>query len=150
MTIIYQTLMEPGYVLSPNCNTRANELRDSGHKFFDEKYKGHKDTLFDEVQKWFSAWGTDPLNNRFGEDWKRLTRDLLFDDEGNLTFKPQLWGDIRKVILPGLIERVGYVPIPRVEYTDPQLDLVIENLTLQGKNLFPKYVLLFLLTFTRS
>jgi hypothetical protein len=33
---------------------------------------------------------------------------------------------------------VGYVPIPRIEYTDENLDLVVENLTLQGRNLFPK------------
>ena len=33
------------------------------------------------------------------------------------------------------------MPIPRVEYSDDNLDLVIENLTLQGRNLFPKCVL---------
>jgi tryptophanase len=33
---------------------------------------------------------------------------------------------------------VGYIPIPRAEYTDDHLDLVIENLTLSGRNLFPK------------
>lgn len=50
--------------------------------------------------------GDDPLNVRFGEDWKRLTKDLLFDSEGSLKFKPDLWTDIRKVILPGLIDKV--------------------------------------------
>jgi hypothetical protein len=32
------------------------------------------------------------------------------------------------------------VPIPRIEYTDDSFDLVIENLTLSGKNLFPNIV----------
>ncbi|KAL9715568.1 hypothetical protein Ac2012v2_000009 [Leucoagaricus gongylophorus] len=32
---------------------------------------------------------------------------------------------------------VGYIPIPRIEYTDDSLDLVVENLALQGRNLFP-------------
>jgi len=64
----------------------------------------------------------------------------LFDSDGNLTFKPHLWGDIRRVIIPALITHVGYVPIPRIEYTDNMLDLVIENLTLQGQNLFPNIV----------
>ncbi|PPR02713.1 hypothetical protein CVT24_002115 [Panaeolus cyanescens] len=31
---------------------------------------------------------------------------------------------------------IGYVPIPRVQYTDDSSDLVVENLTLQGRNLF--------------
>lgn len=33
--------------------------------------------------------------------------------------------------------QVGYIPIPRVEYTDDEFDLVVENITLQGRNLFP-------------
>ena len=82
--------------------------------------------------------GEDPLNARFGQDWARLTKDLLFDSEGSLKFKPELWRDIRKVILPAVIDKVGYIPIPRVEYTDDSLDLVLENLTLSGRNLFPK------------
>jgi hypothetical protein len=65
---------------------------------------------------------------------------LLFDSEGSLKFKSHLWKDIRKVILPTLIEEVGYIPIPRIEYTDESLDLVVENLTLQGRNLFPNIV----------
>jgi len=44
------------------------------------------------------------------------------------------------VIVPTLIQQVGYVPIPRIEYTDEKLDLVIENLTLQGRNLFPNII----------
>ena len=79
-------------------------------------------------------------SRRFGEDWARLTRDLLFDSEGSLKFKPELWLDIRKVILPSIIDQVGYVPIPRIEYTDEALDLVIENLALSGRNLFPNLV----------
>src|SRR6266403_641348 len=36
--------------------------------------------------------------------------------------------------------QVGHVPIPRIEYTAESLDLVVENLTLQGRNLFPNIV----------
>ena len=92
------------------------------------------------VGDWFKAMGEDPLNKRFGEDWARLTKDLLFDSEGSLKFKPHLWDDVRKVILPTVISEVGYIPIPRIEYTDDALDLVIENLTLSGKNLLPNVI----------
>lgn len=44
--------------------------------------------------------GEDPLNTRFGDDWARLTGDLLFDSKGALKSKPELWGDNRRVILP--------------------------------------------------
>lgn len=154
---IRKVLLEPGYVLEPDCNNHANRLRETGRQFYDEKYKGHFDNLFDSIGTWFKAFGDDPvclfhslsfllidpflqLNKQFGEDWARLTRDLLFDSEGSLKFKSDLWRDIRKVILPTLIDQVGYIPIPRIEYSDDSLDLVVENLTLQGRNLFPNIV----------
>lgn len=36
--------------------------------------------------------------------------------------------------------QVGYIPIPRIKYTDDSLNLVVKNLTLQGRNLFPDIV----------
>ncbi|KAH7912681.1 hypothetical protein BJ138DRAFT_1147826 [Hygrophoropsis aurantiaca] len=136
-SFIRKVLLQAGFVLEDQCNTEGSELRESGRKFWDDKYKSHFDNLFASTGNWFSAMGEDSLNKRFGEDWARLTRDLLFDSEGSLKFKPDLWSDIRKVILPTLVNQVGYVPIPRIEYTDEVLDLVVENLTLQGRNLFP-------------
>jgi len=135
-----KVLLEPGFVLEPQCNNEGRSLRDSGRRFYDEKYRAHFDHLFNTIGNWFKAMGDDPLNSRFGDDWARLTRDLLFDSEGSLKFKPDLWLDIRKVILPTLVEQVGYVPIPRIEYTDDALDLVVENLTLQGRNIFPNII----------
>lgn len=46
------------------------------------------------------------LNKRFGEDWARLTKNLLFDSEGSLAFKSELWQDIRKVFLPKIVDMV--------------------------------------------
>jgi hypothetical protein len=137
---IRKILLDAGFVIEPDSNNQGNALRESGRKFYDDKYKSHFDDLFSTVGNWFKAMGEDPLNKRFGEDWARLTRDLLFDSEGSLKFKADLWSDIRKVILPTLVDKVGYIPIPRIEYTDDSLDLVVENLMLSGRNLFPNVI----------
>ncbi|KXN83436.1 hypothetical protein AN958_01450 [Leucoagaricus sp. SymC.cos] len=139
---VRRVLLESGFVLEPRCNAEGRELRETGRHFYDDKYRYHFDNLFNSVSAWFNAMSEDPLNKRFGEDWARLTKDLLFDSEGSLKFKPELWNDIRKVILPQVIDKVGYIPIPRIEYTDENLDLVVENLTLQGRNLFPNIIAL--------
>jgi len=135
-----KVLLQPGYVLEPQCNGEGREIRENGRSFYDDKYRDHFDNLFRTIGDWFQQMGEDPLNKRFGEDWARLTKDLLFDSEGSLKFKSHLWADIRKVILPTVISQVGYIPIPRIEYTDDSLDLVIENLTLSGKNLLPNVI----------
>lgn len=59
--ISIQVLLEVGYVLQPECNTQASNLRDSGRKFYDEKYKEHFDNLFKNVGDWFKAMGDDPV-----------------------------------------------------------------------------------------
>ncbi len=115
-----KVLLEPGYVLEPKCNSEGCEVRDSGRRFYDEKYKSHFDHLFDSIGTWFSAIGEDPLNKRFGDDWARFTHDLLFDREGSLKFKPDLWMDIRKVIVPSIVDRVRpFLPVfPTNSLTD--------------------------------
>ncbi|KAI0819333.1 hypothetical protein BC628DRAFT_1498440 [Trametes gibbosa] len=137
---VREALLQPGYILEDQSTDRANELRDSGRHFYDDKYKGHFDNLISSVQSWFGAIAEDPLNKQIGNNFAQLAKDLFFDGDGNLKFKPELWADIRQQIIPGFIDQVGYVPIPRIEYTDEAVDLVIENLALSGKNLFPNLI----------
>lgn len=138
---IHAALLEPGFLLDEDSDRQARQLNEEGKHFFEDKYKGHFETFGDETQRFFLAMGDDPLNQRFGEDWKRLTKDLLFDSNGDLSYKPALWNDIRRVVLPSLVSSIGYVPIPRAEYEDKNIELVIENLVLQGENLFPSQML---------
>ncbi|GBE81549.1 hypothetical protein SCP_0312780 [Sparassis crispa] len=137
---IREVLLQPGYVLDEQCNEQASELQENGRRFYDERYKGHFDNLFNALTDWFGAIAQDPLNKRFGNDCARLSKDLLFDIEGSIKYKPELWSDIKQVIFPSLIANIGYLPIPRIEYTDDTLDLVLENLALSGRNLLPNVV----------
>jgi len=137
---VRRCLQEPGYVMKESCDQAGREINESGKKFWNHKYATHRQTLFDEIEKFFTSYADDPLNIRFGSNWKKLTKDLFLDAEGNLKLKPHLWEDVATVIFPSLLKHIGYIPIPRVEYTDSQLDLVIENLTLEGQNLLPNSV----------
>ncbi|GAA5986554.1 hypothetical protein JCM11641_003673 [Rhodosporidiobolus odoratus] len=137
---IRQCLQEPGYIMKDEADRRGRELKETGKRYWDPqngKYSGHKDRFFDEVQNFFTSYADDGLNQRLGESVKSLFTDLIFDSEGNLKYKPHLWKDIRSVILPSIFQQIGYIPIPRAEYTSKEVDLVIENLTLETANLLP-------------
>ncbi|KAJ6447574.1 hypothetical protein C8R47DRAFT_1231379 [Mycena vitilis] len=129
---VRKVLLQVGYVTEPACSDRARELRVAGRSFYDEKYKGHFDAVLDAA--------SGPAQKALAQDFARLTRDLLFDGDGNFQFKKKLWEDVRGVILPTLVDKVGYIPIPRIEYTDDSFDLIVENLTLSGRHLFPNIV----------
>ena len=59
------------------------------------------------VRDWFGAIAQDPVNKMFGSSCSQLVRDLLMDSEGDIKYKPDLWMDIRKVILPNIISEVN-------------------------------------------
>jgi hypothetical protein len=47
---------------------------------------------------------------RFANSVSRFTKDLLFVDDGDsskLTFKSEMWGDVRRVILPLIVDNVS-------------------------------------------
>jgi len=141
---IRKALQEPGFIMKDEANSQAVQLRESGKKFFvaaegrdQGKYVPHKDELFKQIQYFFQGMAEDPLNVKFGEAWKGLVFDLFLSADGKPTWKPHLWSDIRDPILPQLLSAVGWVPVPRIEYSDKQVDLVIENLTVQAQNLLP-------------
>jgi hypothetical protein len=45
--------------------------------------------------------------------------------------------DVTDVILPALFEHIRYVPVPRIEVSDPMIDAVVENLVIESDNLTP-------------
>ncbi|KAM0751353.1 hypothetical protein T439DRAFT_380336 [Meredithblackwellia eburnea MCA 4105] len=137
---VRRCLQEAGYIMTDQADRDGRVLLDSGKRFWDPKtgkYAGHKDALFDSVGTFFKAYADDELNVKLGEDVKKFTKALLMDSDGNLKYKADLWSDVRTVILPTIIRHAGYIPIPRIEYTDNQVDVVIENLTLESQNLLP-------------
>ncbi|KAM0790055.1 hypothetical protein ACM66B_005383 [Microbotryomycetes sp. NB124-2] len=142
-TYVREVLQTPGYIMKEQCDRDGRQLMDEGKKFWDVKngkYAGHKDDFFNTVQTFFTAYADDPLNVKLGNNVKKLTTDLLYDSDGKLAYKPHLVADIKHHILPALASNIGYVPIPRIEYTDDQVDLVIENLTLESANLLPNVI----------
>jgi len=62
LTVSSKVLLEPGYVLEPDCNNQASQLRETGRIFYDDKYKGHFDNFFSSVRSWFMAFNEDPVS----------------------------------------------------------------------------------------
>jgi len=68
---------------------------------------------------------------------QHLFHDLGNDEFGKPTFKPHLIKDLTEVIIPEFLINVRYIPLPRIEYSDPTIDVVVENLVVESDNLTP-------------
>ena len=134
---IRKCLKEPGFIMQDAANEEWDALYDKGNFLLRERYKNHTDHVLDEFKYFGQQFDEDAQNKRFAASMQKLFTDLGNDENGKPTFKPHLVKDLSNVIVPDLFENVRYVPVPRIEYTDPQMDAIIENLVIESDNLAP-------------
>ncbi|KAK4169433.1 hypothetical protein QBC43DRAFT_62112 [Cladorrhinum sp. PSN259] len=134
---IRRCLQEQGYILDDDSNVQWNRLYDQGNYLLRNKYRSHTDRIVDEIKFLADQFDQDHQNKAFAASLTKLFNDLGNDENGKPTFKPHLIKDLTEVILPAMFEKVAYIPVPRIEYSDPQVDVVIENLVLESDNFMP-------------
>jgi hypothetical protein len=134
---IRKVLQQQGYILEDASNEEWDRIYDDGHHLLRGRYRGHTDRIADEFKFIGEQFDADPQNTAFAKSVNKLFNDLGTDENGQTAFKPHLLKDITEVILPAFFESVQYVPIPRIEYSDPMVDAVVENLVIEGDNLAP-------------
>ena len=134
---VRRCLKEQGYVMEDAANEEWNVLYDQGNFLLRQKYRNHTDRIADEFKFFGQQFDEDTQNKAFGLSMQKLFTDLGNDENGKPTFKPHLVKDLTDVILPELFESIRYVPIPRIEASDPTIDAVVENLVIESDNLAP-------------
>ena len=134
---IRRCLKTQGHILTDEANREWDALYDDGNYLFRERYRGHTDRLINEIKFLIDQFAQDPESKEFGNSLQKLFTDLGNDDNGKPTFKKYLVKDVINVIIPTIFENVRYVPVPRIEYSDPMIDAVIENLVIESDNLMP-------------
>jgi hypothetical protein len=136
-SFIKKSLKEQGYLLKDSSTEEWNKLYDQGDYLINDRYQDHFQRIIDETKFLSNEFDKDPQNRSFADAMKKLFLDLGNDKDGKPTFKPHLVSDLSNVIIPAMFENIRYVPIPRIEYSDPMADAIIENLIIEGDNLAP-------------
>ncbi|ORY68549.1 uncharacterized protein BCR38DRAFT_363053 [Pseudomassariella vexata] len=136
-TYIRRCLQEQGYIMESASTQEWNKLYDHGNYLLRDRYKNHTDHILDELKFLATQFDEDLANKALTQSLQKLFNDLGNDASGKPTFKPHLVKDLTDIILPAAFENVAYIPIPRIEYSDPQIDAVVENLVLESDNFMP-------------
>jgi hypothetical protein len=134
---VRRCLKEQGYILQDDSNAEWNKLYDHGQFLLRDRYRDHTNRIVDEFKFIGEQFDKDPQNKAFAESMNKLFNDLGHDENGKPEFKPHLIKDLTDVILPAFFENIRYVPIPRIEFSDHMMDVVVENLVVEGDNLAP-------------
>ncbi|RMD41949.1 hypothetical protein DV735_g3144, partial [Chaetothyriales sp. CBS 134920] len=134
---IRRSLQEQGYILEDEAAEEWDLLQDKGHYLARERYRGQFDRVLDEFKFFNHQFEQDPQNRAFAHAIEKLFQDLGRDHHGKVQFKSHLVKDLTEVILPGTLENIRYIPIPRIEVSDQNFDAVVENIVIESDNLFP-------------
>ncbi len=134
---IRRCLKEQGYVMEEESTQEWNRLYDHGNYLLREKYRAHTDRVVDEIKFLADQFDHDPQNKSFATSVEKLFKHLGNDENDKPAFKPHLLKDLTDVIIPATLENIAYIPIPRIEYSDNKIDVVIENLVLESDNFMP-------------
>ena len=134
---IRRCLKTQGYILTDDADREWNALYDDGHFLLRERYRDHTNRVINETKFIFDQFAQDPDSKMFKNSLQKLFSDLGTDENGKPKFKKHLVRDITQVIIPDIFENIRYVPVPRIEYSDPTIDAVIENLVIESDNLMP-------------
>jgi len=134
---IHRCLLEQGYILDEDSSHQWDRLYDQGKYLLRDKYRVHTNRVLNEIKFVGEQFDKDPRNKAFGDAVTKLFLHLGNDANGKPTFKPHLLKDLSEVIIPAVFENVAYIPVPRIEYSDPQFDAIIENLILESDNFAP-------------
>ncbi|KAK9387376.1 hypothetical protein V1515DRAFT_74826 [Lipomyces mesembrius] len=137
---VRKVLKQQGYIISDAANDEFNEIYNRGKDIVGHHYSDYIYQFQYEFNDLINQFQVDPLNKQFGDSVTTLFTDLGTDEKGEVVFKKHLVKDITDVILPELFEKTRYVPLPRIEYTGPDLDVVVENLVIESGNFFPNLV----------
>jgi hypothetical protein len=134
---VRKCLKEQGYILQEQSDREWNQLYEQGQFLLRERYRSHTNRVIDETKFIADQFDQDAQNKAFGLSVQKLFQDLGNDANGKPAFKPHLLTDISDVVLPAIFEHTRYVPIPRIEISDPMIDAVVENLVIESDNLAP-------------
>lgn len=134
---VRKCLKEQGFIMQDSATEEWNTLYDKGHFLLRERYRDHTNRVLDEVKFIGTQFDEDPLNKKFSLSMQKLFNELGNDENGKPVFKTHLVKDLSQVIVPGIFESVRYVPVPRIEYSDPMIDAIVENLVIESDNLAP-------------
>lgn len=105
-----------------------NKLYEQGRYLLRDRYRTHTNRIVDELKFVGQQFDEDPQNKALAKSLEQLFKHLGQDEQGKPAFKPHLVKDLSNVIIPAMFENVRYIPVPRIEVSDPMVDVVSSSL----------------------
>uniref|UniRef100_A0A7S4HMW5 Uncharacterized protein n=1 Tax=Vannella robusta TaxID=1487602 RepID=A0A7S4HMW5_9EUKA len=109
-----------------------------GRKLFQGKYQEEFNKVQQEFEKLNEGLQNDEGLNQLEDDFSKLLSDVFLDDKGNVTIHTDLMKDMQ-IMIPSMVQSLRRLPIPDIELSNEESDLVIRNAVLDCSDIAPNY-----------
>jgi len=141
--LVDRSINDPGYVTSEKASRRFEKMYDEARSIVNENAEWKKDAnnAISEAQKLLNRAANDKALIALGDACEKLGESTFdFAETGvNLVGAGggDLWKDVSQVFLPRLLGALKEVPLPRVEFTSEDLDLIVDNIRFESASFIP-------------
>ncbi|GAA5971347.1 hypothetical protein JCM3765_007011 [Sporobolomyces pararoseus] len=138
-----RAINDPGYVTSEKASRRFEKIYNEARSIVEANSEWKKDanTAISEAQKLLDHAANDKALLAFSDACEKLGESTFdFAETGvNLVGSGggDLWKDVSQVFLPRLLGALKEIPLPRVEFTSEDLDLIVDNIRFESASFIP-------------
>ncbi|KAM0789677.1 hypothetical protein ACM66B_006539 [Microbotryomycetes sp. NB124-2] len=142
--LLDRAVNDPGYITTSRAQRRIEALWDEGQEIIKSNpaWQRDADQLSSEAHKCLKRAANDKSLQQLSDRFERWTRAFAaFGRTGlNLVDGGGIWADVTQVFIPRLLGALEAVPLPRVEFTSAEVDLIIDNLRFTSDSFIPDAV----------
>ncbi|GAA6064020.1 hypothetical protein JCM10212_005503 [Sporobolomyces blumeae] len=141
--LVDRAINDPGYVTSEKASRRFEKMYNEARSIVESNavWKADANRAIDEAQKLMNRAANDKALLAVSDACEKLGESAFdFAQTGvNLVGAGggDLWKDVSQVFLPRLLGALKEVPLPRVEFTSEDLDLIVDNIRFESASFIP-------------
>ncbi|GAA6024258.1 hypothetical protein JCM11491_006377 [Sporobolomyces phaffii] len=141
--LVDRAINDPGYVTSEKASRRFEKIYNEARSIVEANAEWKKDAnnAISEAQKLLDHAANDKALLALSDACEKLGESTFdFAETGiNLVGAGggDLWKDVSQVFLPRLLGALKEVPLPRVEFTSEDLDLIVDNIRFESNSFIP-------------
>ncbi|KWU45594.1 Proteophosphoglycan ppg4 [Rhodotorula sp. JG-1b] len=142
-TLFERSINDPGYVTSNRASRQFDSLYDRSREVVESNadWKRDANAFADEARKLLDNAANDRALEAVGDAFEDLGDAISeFGKTGyNLVGVDggDLWKDVSTVFLPRILGALKQVPMPRVEFTSEDVDLIVDNVNFESASFIP-------------
>jgi len=128
-------------VMSPEFRNKSREYVNRGRELMKQVKEEEVEDFFKSADELLNKIKNDDFVKILRQQAKAIRSDLSYvDADGTVRVDIDMLSKLQSVLLPILAETLQYIPMPRMESTDPDQDFWLDNITLCGFDIIPDYI----------